>query len=229
MLAGCVLVALVVAWYAGAESPPPAPAPSAGSVRLGPEPGEDLDAYLARLPHQLPPPGERALGLVQFDTELSAADAVAATAGATPVTAVFHVPFDRVQTALRFVPLDSGVAPVDALEHARTRAWREAEAVATRTGDGNGAAGADRAAAVAAAEARVLSSPACRCLSALLVDADRAAFDAIAARPGVRAVHAAPPGVTAREVALAPLLPAQTERADPLPDDGPVPPVSATE
>jgi hypothetical protein len=45
----------------------------------------------------------------------------------------------------------------------------------------------------------------------------------VAARPGVRAVHAAPAGVTARELAIAPLLPDQVERADPLPDDGTVP------
>jgi hypothetical protein len=45
----------------------------------------------------------------------------------------------------------------------------------------------------------------------------------VAARPGVRAVHAAPAGVTARELAIAPLLPEQAERVDPPPDDGPVP------
>jgi hypothetical protein len=37
-------------------------------------------------------------------------------------------------------------------------------------------------------------------------------------------VQAAPPGVAARELALAPLLPEQTLTADPVPDDGPVPP-----
>ena len=36
-------------------------------------------------------------------------------------------------------------------------------------------------------------------------------------------VEAAPPGVTLRELALSPLLPEQADRADPLPDDGPVP------
>ena len=59
---------------------------------------------------------------------------------------------------------------------------------------------------------------------ALVVRADRAALEALAGRPGVRAVHAAPAGVTERELALSPLLPEQIERADPLPDDGPVPP-----
>lgn len=224
VVAGCVLVALIVAWYAGAQSPPPAPTPSVGSVRLGPEPGEDVAAYVARLPDHLPPAGTRALSLVQFDTELAAADALAVTAGATPVTAVFRVPFERVQTALRFVPLDPNVAPADALDQARIRALRDAEAAAAQSRNGDGQPTTDRAAAVADAEARALARPECRCLPALLVDADRAALDAIAARPGVRAVDAAPPGVTVSELALAPLLPEQTERADPLPDDGPVPP-----
>jgi hypothetical protein len=42
----------------------------------------------------------------------------------------------------------------------------------------------------------------------------------------VRAVEAAPPGTTDAELALAPLLPEQNARADPPPDDGPVPPAS---
>ena len=50
------------------------------------------------------------------------------------------------------------------------------------------------------------------------------ALEQVAAQPGVRAVHAAPAGTTRVELALAPLLPGQTERVDPLPDDGPVPP-----
>ena len=40
---------------------------------------------------------------------------------------------------------------------------------------------------------------------------------------GVRVIEAAPQGVTLRELALSPLLPEQADRADPLPDDGPVP------
>jgi hypothetical protein len=59
---------------------------------------------------------------------------------------------------------------------------------------------------------------------ALVVRADRAALEALAADPGVRAVDAAPVGATEPELALSPLLPGQVERADPPPDDGPVPP-----
>jgi hypothetical protein len=42
----------------------------------------------------------------------------------------------------------------------------------------------------------------------------------VAGQPGVRALDAAPAGTTLRELALSPLLPGQTARADPLPDDG---------
>jgi len=55
---------------------------------------------------------------------------------------------------------------------------------------------------------------------AVLVDGDRAGLVAVAARTGVRAAEAAPPDTT--DPALAPLLPEQTVRADPPPDDGPV-------
>jgi len=211
-LLACAAVVLLVAWIAGSQVPPSAPAPSPGSVRLGPEPGEDVPAYLGRLPAELPAPGTGALALVQFAAELPVAQVAPAVAGAAPVTAVLHVPLPRVQTALRFEPLDPAPA---ALDLARQRAHQQAGADAARqTG---------RAAAVAAAEARALADPAAPCVLAVVVHGDRAALEAVAARPGVRAVHAAPPGVTARELALAPLLPGQVERADPLPDDGTVP------
>jgi hypothetical protein len=46
----------------------------------------------------------------------------------------------------------------------------------------------------------------------------------VAARPGVRAVDAAPKGTRVDGVALAPLLPEQTDVVAAVPDDGPVPP-----
>jgi hypothetical protein len=116
-----------------------------------------------------------------------------------------------VQTALRFVPLEPGVPA--ALDTARRRAALAAEGDAGRL--------SGRARAVAAAEAAALADPDCRCVLAVLVEGDRAALAAVAARPGVRAVEAAPPGTI--DPALAPLLPEQTVRADPPPDDGPVP------
>jgi hypothetical protein len=132
-----------------------------------------------------------------------------------PVSAVLRVPVARVQTALRFEPLEQGVPAPAALDAARQQALRGATADARQqTG---------RPADIASAEERALADPAAPCVLAVVVRADRAGLDAVAARPGVRAVHAAPAGVAAREPALAPLLPGQTERADPLPDDGVVP------
>ncbi len=214
VLAGCVLVALAVAWYAGSQHPPSSATPAPGSVRLGPEAGEDVAAYLARLPASLPPDGARVPALVQLAAEATAPDALAAVEGTTPVTAVFRVPLPRVQTALRFVALEPGVPAATALDSARVRAQRAAAAEALQAG---------RPGAVAAVEAAALDSADCRCVVALVVDGDRAGLDAVAGRPAVRAVEAAPPGTTDGELALAPLLPEQTVRADPPPDDGPVP------
>jgi hypothetical protein len=218
VLAACAVVVVLAAWYAGAQVPASGPAPAPGSVRLGPEPGEEVAAYLQRLPAELPAPGTAALALVQFTTELPASAAVPAVAGTTPVTAVLRVPMPRVQTALRFEPLERGVPVPAALDAARRRAQEEAAADARRLSERAG-----RSADVAAAEAGAFADPATPCVIALVVQAGRAGLDALAARPDVRAVHAAPTGVTARELALSPLLPEQVERADPPPDDGPVP------
>lgn len=214
VLAACVVVALLTAWYAGSRATPSAPGGPAGAVRLGPEPGEDVGAYRARLAATLPADGVRAPALVQLAAEVTAGEVPALVAGAVPRTAVFRVPLPRVQTALRFVPLEDGVPLAAALDNARAAAARAAAGEARQPG---------RAGAVAAAEARVLGDPAARCVLALLVDGDRAGLTALAARPGVRAVEAAPAGTV--DPALAPLLPEQTARADPPPDDGPVPAV----
>lgn len=215
MLVACAAVVLLTAWYAGSRPPAAAPAPTPGSVRLGPEPGEDVAAYLHRLPAELPAPGVEALALVQLAAELPGAAAVPALAGTVPVTAVLRVPLPRVQTALRFEPLEPGVPVPAALDAARQRAEQAAAADAQQqTG---------RVAEVAAVEARTLADPGAPCVLAVVVRAQRAGLDTVAARPEVRAVHAAPAGVTARELAIAPLLPEQVERADPLPDDGAVP------
>jgi hypothetical protein len=179
-------------------------------VRLGPEPGESVVDYTARAATSLPPAGTTALALAQFADERTVAEA---QAPGTPVEAVFRVDLPRVQTALRFQPLEPGVPVTTALDSARQRA------AAAATGDASRLA--DRPRAVAAAEAAALTRPDCPCVVALVVSADGAAL----ARPaaGVRVIEAAPPGVTLRELALSPLLPEQADRADPLPDDGRVP------
>jgi len=215
VLVGCALVALLTAWYAGTRSPAPVPPPAAGTVRLGPDPGEPVDGYLARLPAGLPTSGGPALALVQFVTEATPAQATAAASGSELITAVFRVPLPRVQTALRFEQLETGTPPDVALANARQRAQQAAAADAGRR--------SGRPRDVARVEAAALAASDCRCVLALVVAADRAELDELVTRPQVRAVQAAPAGVTARELALAPLLPEQTERADPPPDDGPVP------
>jgi hypothetical protein len=212
VLAACAVVALLTAWYAGSRASPPRPGPPAGTVRLGPEAGEDVAVYRARLPATLPPDGVRVPALVQLAAEEDPANALAAVAGTTPRTAVFRVPLPRVQTALRFVALEPDVPGAAAVDNARVQAEQAAAADARQPG---------RAGAVAAAEARALGDPRCRCVLALLVDGDRAGLVALAGRPGVRAVEAAPVGTV--DPALAPLLPEQTSRADPPPDDGPIP------
>lgn len=212
VLVGCVVLVLLAAWYAGARHAPSGPPAVAGTVRLGPEAGEDVAAYLARV--TLPPDGVRAPALVQLSESVTPPEALDTIAGATPVTAVFRVSLRRVQTALRFVDLEPGVPPAAALENARVRAQQAAAADAGLAG---------RPGAVAAAEAAALDRAGCRCVLALVVDGDRAGLATIAGRSAVRAVEAAPPGTTGVELALAPLLPEQAVRADPPPDDGPVP------
>ena len=211
---GC-LVLLVTAAYVTARYAPATPVPSAGAVRLGPESGEDVSAYLSRLPGALPPDGVGVPALVQLAEPATPSDALAAVTGTAPLTVVFRVPIARVQTAQRFVDVEPDVPAAAALANAQGRAEQAAAADAGRL--------ADRAGAVARAEAAALASPGCRCVLAVLVEGDGAALRAVAARAGVRAVDAAPPGTVAP--ALAPLLPEQTVRADPPPDDGPVPAV----
>lgn len=208
-----VLMLLVVAGVRAVSAPAAAPPVAAGQVRLGPESGERVADYRARAAQTLPAPGARALALVQLDAARTTADAAALVDPLPVQQAVLRLPIPRVQTALRFEPIPAGAPLAAALDTARERAGYAAEADAARlTG---------RPAAVARSEAQGYEAP-CACVIALVVEGERAALDRLAAAPGVRAVEAAPTGVTAPELALAPLLPEQTASADPLPDDGPV-------
>ncbi|MCE3554984.1 hypothetical protein LWC33_26465 [Pseudonocardia sp. RS11V-5] len=219
LIIACVLAVLAAVGYATAQSRALSagrgPAVAQGQVRLGPDSGEAVSDYLARLPATLPAPGEQALALVQLDREVTTADAAALIGSAAPAEVVFRVPIPRVQTALRFETLPAGAPVAAALDTARQRAEHAAGADASRS--------TDRPAAVARAEAAAYEAGSCACVVALVVSADRAGLEALAAAPGVRAVEAAPAGVTAPELALSPLLPEQTTAATPLPDDGPVP------
>lgn len=225
----CVGVVLLgVAWVAGQQSllgHPNSPPASLDAVRLGPSPGQPVAEYLAGLPARLPPAGAPAVpALVEFAEPHDVSGALRVLPGITPVTAVLRVPLPRVQTALRFQPLQTvHVAdPVAGEERRFTLAWQAGgRAASAAVGRLDG-----RPARVAEYEAATLAAvPPCRCLVAVLVTGDRAALSALAGRPGVRAVDAAPVGTPVSGVALAPLLPEQTVVAGPVPDDGPVPAV----
>jgi hypothetical protein len=251
----CVLlVLLAVAWVAGRQSlfgAPDQPA-SLDAVRLGPDPGAPVAAYLAGLPARWPAPGAPAVpALVQFGTELDGASVARLLAGVTPATAVIRVPLPRVQTALRFEALppvdlaDPVLGAQRRLALAQQAAARDASAEAGRLtgraasvaryeaavlGGGLGGAvpgaqsGAESGAQSGAAPGAQSGAPTpCRCVLAVLVVGDRAALSRLAEQPAVRAVDAAPAGTPTSGVALAPLLPEQTDAADPVPDDGPVP------
>jgi hypothetical protein len=222
----CVaMVAVAVAWVAGRQSPVgTAAAPrSLDAVRLGPDPGQPVAEYLAGLPAHLPLPGTAGvLALVQFGDELDPTDAVTLLvgAGATPEQVVFRVPLPRVQTALRFERLPT-VDLVDPVAAARRR-LALAQQSAQRDAEAESATLAGRQAQLARYEAGALAGRG-RCVLAMLVLGDRAALTRLAARPGVRAVDAAPEDTPVTGVALVPLLPEQSEVAGPVPDDGPVP------
>ncbi|GAA5168156.1 hypothetical protein GCM10023321_61820 [Pseudonocardia eucalypti] len=202
---------------------PDRPARSTDAVRLGPEPGQSVSAYLAGLPARLPPPGGPEVpALVQFAESLDAPSVSRLVAGARLASAVFRVPLPRVQTALRFQPL----SPVDLPDPAAAEARRLAlgQAAAAREAESAARRLTGRSAEVARYEAGALDASApCRCVLAVLVVGDRTALETVAARPGVRAVDAAPADTPVTAVALAPLLPEQTNTAAPVPDDGPVP------
>lgn len=219
-LLALVVVGCLVVVVAGCASTAPAE-PVLGTELLGPQQGELVADYLARARASLPTGGET-WALVQLAEPVDAATA-AAVAGDTRISrAVFRVPLPRVQTALVTVPVP-GQRPLRELTDAQRRAATDRERAAERAA----AAGQRRAADVAAVESRGLAAG-CACLIALLVRADRAALDRIAASHPVRAVHAATPGLPLPSVAVSPLLPEQRDVVGPVPDDGPLPSPAAS-
>lgn len=214
-LAAVLLVAFGAAvLVAGQRSSGPAPLP--GVERLGPEPGEPVAHYAARAAASLPPAAAGpAWALVQFSDHLSAQDAADLTRNVRLSRVVLRVPLERVQTALvmRAVP---GQRPETEIAAALR------SAAAARSVAGEGFPPGSRSRAVATAEAVRLRNG-CACVVAALVRGDRAALSFLAARPGVRIVHAAEVGTPPSGLALAPLFPEQREAAGPVPDDGPVP------
>jgi hypothetical protein len=192
------------------------PLPVAGVVRLGPESGELVPAYLHRARQSLPAADAgQVWALVQPSSYLDAAAAAQLARGVRLAGVVLRVPLPGVQTALitRDLP---GQRPVPELAAAMRSAAEERADAAAAAPPGS------RAGAVATAEASRLRAG-CACVLAVLVRADGGALRGLAGRPGVRAVDAAIPGTPRPELAVAPLLPEQHDVVGPVPDDGPVP------
>jgi hypothetical protein len=190
------------------------PVPS-GVQRLGPEAGEPVAHYLRRARASLPAGTSGPVwALVQLDGYLTPEPAAELARGVRLSRVILRVPLPRVQTALitRDLP---GQRPVTELDEAMCSAAQDRLAASR-------AAPSERSAAVAAAEATQLRSG-CACVLALLVFGDGESLRAVAARSGVRAVHAADPGTPLQDIAIAALLPEQVDLVGPVPDDGPVP------
>lgn len=218
---GAVLAMLLVVfgfaiWVAGQRGEPV----QSGVQRLGPEVGEPVADYLRRAGASLPAGNSGPVwALVQLQAYLTPGPAAELTQGVRLSRVVLRVPLPRVQTAL--ITRDvSGQRPVPELTEALIIRLMKSAAqdrlAASRTAPGG------RRAAVAAAEAAQLRGS-CPCVLALLVLGNGDALRTVAARPGVRAVHAAFPDTPIQDIAISPLLPEQIDIAGPVPDDGPVP------
>ncbi|MGH3984362.1 MAG: hypothetical protein ACREX8_09765 [Gammaproteobacteria bacterium] len=211
VLVAALGVAVVVAGRPGE------PLPVTGVQRLGPEAGEPVAEYLRRAGASLPATESGSVwALVQLESYLTPGRAVELAQGVRLSRVVLRVPLPRVQTALIIRDLP-GQRPVAELTEALRSAAQDRAAVAARNVPGG------RSAAVAAVEATQLRGG-CACVLALLVFGDGEALQAVAVRPGARAVHAALPDTPIQDVAISALLPEQVDTVGPVPDDGPVPP-----
>ena len=193
------------------------PLPVTGVQRLGPEAGEPVADYLRRASASLPATESRSVwALVQLDSYLTPGRAAELAQGVRLSRVVLRVPLPGVQTALIILDLP-GQRPIAELTEVLRSAAQDRATVAVREAPGG------RSAAVAVAEATQLRSG-CACVLAFLMSGDGEALQAVAARPGVRALHAALPDTAIQDIAISPLLPEQVNTAGPVPDDGPVPP-----
>ncbi len=210
-----LFVALGVAVVVAGQ--PSEPLPVAGVQRLGPESGEPVASYLRRAEASLPAAQSGpAWALVQLEGYLKPEPAAELIQGVRLSRVVLRVPLPRVQTALITHDLP-GQRPLAELTEVLRSAAQGRAAVASREVPGS------RPAAVAAAEFEQLQDG-CACVVAILVRGDPEALQVVAARPGVRVVHAATPDTPLRDLAISPLLPEQVDTAGPVPDDGTVPP-----
>jgi hypothetical protein len=212
---GVVLAVLAVVfsctvWIAGQHDEPV----PAGVQRLGPEAGEPVVIYLRRASASLPAGHSARWALVQLDSYLTPGRAAELSQGVRISKVVLRVPLPRLQSALitRDLP---GQQPVAELVSAQRSAAAERLAASRAASD-------SRHVAVAAAEAAQLRQG-CACVLALLVFGDGDALHVVAQRPAARVVQAALDHTSVEDLAIAPLLPEQSDIAGPVPDDGPVP------
>ena len=191
---------------------------------VGPEAGESIAGYRDRAAATLTVGGagnDLHWALVSADTEWSAAGAAGVVQDLPRASALLvRVPVDGVAMPVTESVVAEPVAGEDSrvatfargLE--RTAVGSASAAATVPAGDRGG-----RKAALTATRLRA-GAPA---IIGLVVRGTINQLRAVADAPGVRAVEALPADAVWGQFAVRPLLPQQTDAADPLPDDAPVP------
>ena len=210
-LAALFVVAAIVAgaqWVSGVPGSPPRDS-------LGRQQGEAVGDYLDRARTSLDGPdlGAPRWALVSMRQRLTPAMVPDVVSGVRVSLVIFHVPAERVQTALLWQATPAGAA-----------ALRSSAGYAARTAFTNlskRSAGTERSRQVARFTALRLAQD-CACTAGMIVRAPLGALRSLAGRAEVRAVEALPDG--SEWLSVNPLLPEQEGTPVPEPDDGPVPP-----
>nr|WP_051161292.1 hypothetical protein [Nocardia transvalensis] len=207
LTAAVLAVALIV--LLGWANPP---RPSVVSTdRLGPENGEPVADYLARVRDSLAAAdNDQHWALVSFGTGVPADQLPRSAAGLRISHVLYHVPIDRVYTPPIDVPVPAGDAATLASLAAAAGAMDNSQPADDR---------AARTARVVAARLHA----ACPCAVGLVVRATPPQLRDLATHNSIRAVEALPPDAAAGAFTVVPLLPEQQETTAPGPDDGPVP------
>lgn len=212
---GAVIAALVmVTGVAGSPTPG-----VRGVESLGPDTGASVSGYLADAAARLGEVGadEQRWALLSPQVELTAESAARLVDGARTARVLLRVRLPRVQTALLTAEIADQGGP-DALVADLTAAQRRAAGRLAAVQQ----VSAGRERAVAEVSVARLSAG-CACVVGLLLRGSGAQLRAVAGRSGVRALAPAPAGAGYGDLALAPLLPAQSGTVGPGPDDGTVP------
>lgn len=190
----------------------PAPTRPIGGDVLGPENGEQVDAYQARAEESLSGSDDERWGLISLVAPMTSADVWSLTQQSPTMLSqsVFNVSIDRVQTPTAIVPSGN-------TEESFVAASQVAAEVVVRRSTGT-----ERARAVGQVAAARLRDG-CVCVVGVVVRARAERLRALAGAPEVRAVQALPADASAGLFAVVPLLPAMATVVGPTPDDGPIP------